>query len=362
MMSERQKLKIDWQSLEMAFEVSQGELGAFEQAEYFDLKTGRVVHLDEEIHSTLEEIGEELHDALPDEAEVTADAVRGTNAFRTLAEWQKDMVLAAVELHFGPAGRFESIPRFESHESFGYMEDFIDTVRDPAVQQRLRRAIGERKPFRRFRDALAGDRRLERAWRTYEHRRQRETIIEWLHSIGVEPANPDDRAFDPPPLPDLRTMMFAEVRRFVRLARDLPGVLRIALIGSLATDKEFPKDIDMLVTVSDDCDLAPLAQLGRQLTGHMLAHQAGADVFLAGPGGQLPGTNLPVERMRPQRPRRLRRPALRRPSLPARRLELGSPEQPTDRQPPGGPLASFSRCRSRSVRRANRVDRSTRGG
>ena len=35
--------------------------------------------------------------------------------------------------------------------------------------------------------------------------------------------------------------------------------------GSLTTDKEFPKDIDLLVTATDDCELEPLAQLGRRL-------------------------------------------------------------------------------------------------
>jgi predicted nucleotidyltransferase len=290
-MSERRKLKIDWIALETAF--TEGEFGEFAHADYFDLKTGQVVHLDDDVDQALDQIEEELRDGLPDEAEVTAEMVRGTDAFRSLPDWQKAGVLAAAEFRFGDADRFEAIPRFESHESYAYMEDFIDTARDPAVQQRLRRAIGERKPFRRFREAMAGDRRLERAWNSYEHRRRRETIIQWLDSIGVEPANPDDRTFDPPPLPELRTIMFAEVRRFVRLARELPGVLRIALVGSLATDKEFPKDIDLLVTVSDDCDLAPLAQLGRQLSGHMTAHQAGADVFLADPDGKYLGRTCP---------------------------------------------------------------------
>ncbi len=83
--------------------------------------------------------------------------------------------------------------------------------------------------------------------------------------------------------------MFAEVRRFVRFARDIEDVKSIALIGSLAADKEFPKDVDLLVTVNNDCDLAPLAKLGRQLSGHMNTHRAGADVFLASEDGEYLG-------------------------------------------------------------------------
>jgi len=49
----------------------------------------------------------------------------------------------------------------------------------------------------------------------------------------------------------------------------------------------------MLVTVSDDCDLAPLARLGRQLLGRMQNHGAGADVFLASEDGHYLGRTCP---------------------------------------------------------------------
>jgi predicted nucleotidyltransferase len=173
------------------------------------------------------------------------------------------------------------------------MQRFIETVSDDGKRVQLSEAIAQRKPFRRFREAFADDRRLERQWHEFEVVRQRETIVEWLRSIGVEPANQAAKTYDPPPLPDLRNIMFAEVRRFVRFARDIPGVLRISLIGSLTTDKEFPKDIDVLVTVSDECDLTALAQRGRELNGHMSRHQAGAEVFLANQYGHYLGRTCP---------------------------------------------------------------------
>ncbi len=172
------------------------------------------------------------------------------------------------------------------------MRDFIETVNFD-LRDRLSEAICQRKPFRRFRDVLAGDRRLERQWQEFESTRQRKAIVEWLQSIGVQPENPESTTYGLPPLPDLRNIMFAEVRRFVRFARDIEGVKRIALIGSLAADKEFPKDIDLLVTVNNDCDLAPLAKLGRQLSGHMNSHRAGADVFIASEDGEYLGRTCP---------------------------------------------------------------------
>ena len=59
------------------------------------------------------------------------------------------------------------------------------------------------------------------------------------------------------------------------------------------SNKAFPKDIDVLVTVIVDCELAPLAKLGRQLSGHMNNYRAGADVFLASEDGHYLGRTCP---------------------------------------------------------------------
>ena len=66
---------------------------------------------------------------------------------------------------------------------------------------------------------------------------------------------------------------------------------RIALIGSLATPQPSPKDVDLLVTVTDDMDLAPLAKAARQLNGRAMqsGRSRGGDVFLADPSGNYLG-------------------------------------------------------------------------
>ena len=87
----------------------------------------------------------------------------------------------------------------------------------------------------------------------------------------------------------IRSELLSEVRRFVERAHVCPGVLRIALIGSLTTDKEDPKDADVLITVDDDADLTPLATAGRRLKGHAQSRNKGADIFLADPSGNYIG-------------------------------------------------------------------------
>jgi uncharacterized protein DUF6932 len=89
--------------------------------------------------------------------------------------------------------------------------------------------------------------------------------------------------------PSIRGFLLSEVLRFVERARACPGVRRIALVGSLARDKDDPKDADVLVTIDDDADLASLATAGRRLKGRAQSRNKGADIFLANPSGNYVG-------------------------------------------------------------------------
>lgn len=54
--------------------------------------------------------------------------------------------------------------------------------------------------------------------------------------------------------PERRRILLALALDFVRRVHSVPGVKRLALLGSILTDKAKPKDIDILVTVEDACD------------------------------------------------------------------------------------------------------------
>lgn len=87
----------------------------------------------------------------------------------------------------------------------------------------------------------------------------------------------------------IRSFLLNEVLRFVNYARTCQGVRRVAVVGSLARDKDDPKDADVLVTVDDDIDLSPLASAGRRLKGRAQSRNRGADIFLANPSGNYIG-------------------------------------------------------------------------
>lgn len=89
--------------------------------------------------------------------------------------------------------------------------------------------------------------------------------------------------------PDIRLFLIDEAFRFIGRAKAMPGVRKIALVGSLTKDKADPKDADILVTVDDTADLTGLANAARKLKGAAQTRNKGADIFLANPDGHYIG-------------------------------------------------------------------------
>jgi hypothetical protein len=110
----------------------------------------------------------------------------------------------------------------------------------------------------------------------------------------------NSRPFAPrPSVPDPRPHLLDAVLAFVRAARSTPGVLRIALLGSLATDQPVPKNADVLVAIDPAIDLGPLARLGRRLQGTAQTVNLEADVFLADAAGRYTGRVCHYRECRP---------------------------------------------------------------
>jgi len=86
---------------------------------------------------------------------------------------------------------------------------------------------------------------------------------------------------------------------FIESVLACPGVLGIALIGSIVTPKENPKDIDLLLYIADDADLLQVAALARRLKGRLQAHNLGADAFLANANREYVGRTCSWKDCRP---------------------------------------------------------------
>jgi predicted nucleotidyltransferase len=96
-----------------------------------------------------------------------------------------------------------------------------------------------------------------------------------------------------------RRELLGGLRRFVAGASQVSGVRRISLVGSIVTAKPDPKDIDVLVIVADDADLAPLAMHAQRLQGHAQSFNRRADVFLADERGKYIGRTCRWKDCRP---------------------------------------------------------------
>ena len=273
------RLKIDLYDLEAAFDSSFGEV-----RHYLDTQTGEVLMVQDDSRRMLENLLEEIGP----EADLK-DALRDSD----LPQWQKRALAEAQRVEEGYGTLVKAVPQPDSREAFRDMEAFATTVPDLQLREELQRALEGRGAFRRFKDVLGSSFRERERWFEFKRQRLRERMTDWLASLEIEP---DWRMPPPqPPGPPVREQLLAAVLLFAQSASRLAGVERIDLLGSLTTPEPNPEDADLLVTVADNMDLAPLAKAARQLSAR--ASQTGssrcADVFLADPSGKYLGRTCP---------------------------------------------------------------------
>jgi hypothetical protein len=136
---------------------------------------------------------------------------------------------------------------------------------------------------------------------------------------------PDKRQYGSRSSDEVRGTLLRLTRDFVLAARRLHSVTRIAMLGSLLTDKARPHDADVLVSIGDGVDFEGLATLARRLKGQAQGINSGADLFLADTTGTYVGR---ICHYRECHPRALCRAALRPPPTPERRPRR--PDAPAD--------------------------------
>jgi hypothetical protein len=86
---------------------------------------------------------------------------------------------------------------------------------------------------------------------------------------------------------------------FVRAVCAIPGVREVSLVGSIVTSRANPKDIDFLIRITENVDVAVLARHGRRLQGRAQQCNRRADIFLADERGQYLGRTCHWKECRP---------------------------------------------------------------
>lgn len=144
-MSEKIQLPFDLQELCLIFEES-----TCEHRSYLDLETGEIIRIFNDIMYSDEK--EELDDK--------------------------------VEEGFGE--RYITIPNAESYEGYQDMKDFIETVKEVKLKEKLCNAIAKKKAFRRFKDVLNSYPKERERWFKFKDEKVMERVNKWLEEEGIE--------------------------------------------------------------------------------------------------------------------------------------------------------------------------------
>jgi hypothetical protein len=142
---------------------------------YLDLDTGQVIMLHDDIRLDLQKIWND------DPAKVEA-AIQALD----LGDEEKDMLRAAAAIEQEEGARFIPIPHAESQDNYETMEDFIDTISDLKLRQKLATSIQGKGAFRRFRDVLVSHPDEEARWYAYKDEQARQRALQWLDEEGIE--------------------------------------------------------------------------------------------------------------------------------------------------------------------------------
>jgi len=102
-----------------------------------------------------------------------------------LHDWQKDNLQQIDLIETGHGSRFITIPPESSHLGFEDMLEFIQTVRNPRLQDRLEDAISGRSAFRRFKDVLLNYPDERERWFKFKRERIGQRMQAWLEEKGI---------------------------------------------------------------------------------------------------------------------------------------------------------------------------------
>lgn len=82
--------------------------------------------------------------------------------------------------------RYIPIPYVSSEEGYEDMQDFVETIKDTTLKEKLYIAIDGSGAFRRFKDVLIDYPEERKRWFEFKDARMMERVKEWLEDEGLE--------------------------------------------------------------------------------------------------------------------------------------------------------------------------------
>jgi len=152
---------------------------------FIDTGTGEVITFSEEI---LTEVKSKLYN---DDNEEIGDDIEYIEFDKEpdLPDWMLDEIDLALEILFDEEGKFIRIPERNTHSAYKTMNEFIETVKDSELKEKLVNALNGKGAFRKFKDALIDFPKERKRWHGYNAKSMKREIAEWLKNIGIEPVS-----------------------------------------------------------------------------------------------------------------------------------------------------------------------------
>ncbi len=149
-----------------AFREAMAHQGSDDYDYYLDTVTGRVMRISTEVWNALEE---------------------GRTIAGSLAGWQQDELREARAVFADTEGRYVLIPERAEWEIEERMPEFVESIADPELRDRLTAVMDGRNAVRRFSDILSHYPEERQRWLALQREQDQAYATRWLAEEEIEP-------------------------------------------------------------------------------------------------------------------------------------------------------------------------------
>jgi len=101
------------------------------------------------------------------------------NIYADMEPWEED--IKEIEKNYD---KYFEIEKMDSRESFQVMEDFVETVSDEKLRNKLELGLSLSKPFRNFKDIIDDETEYREKWFAFKSAKYIEFVKEQLESYN----------------------------------------------------------------------------------------------------------------------------------------------------------------------------------
>jgi len=139
----------------------------FDAFHFLDVNSGEVIYMTSDLLSLFEKHGD-----------------AGKN---DICDWQLDCFEYAKKISTDVSGRYIKIPTLDSYEAYKIMQNFVYTIEDENLREKLEDAIDGRGVFQRFRNVLEKHSNIKDKWYFFRKEEIKKEVNRWLSNYNLFP-------------------------------------------------------------------------------------------------------------------------------------------------------------------------------